>query len=402
MTLSPEAARRFLLEYHFLRPPRSLDPETGVLTVLDRLRCIQVDPLDMVGRNPHLVLQARVRGYRPDLLDRVLYNDRELVEAFDKERSIVPADDWALLSAFRDRTRQRYEEQPHPPAGVIDYVRAEIDARAPLSSLDLEDHGTADWRWAPAKAVRAALEIMFEWGEIGICGRTGARKLYDRIDRILSPDQLIGREMTTREYIERRVRSFGLVSRRAGPAWHGLPKEDAATRGAALDSLAADAGVIRIDVDGMRHPLYAPVGARTLLKRAAADDAGPVPPAAAFIAPLDNVIWDRKLIAELFGFEYTWEVYTPATKRRYGYYVLPVLYGDRFVARFEPRRVADALVVRDWWWEPGFRPDDACRDALRDALGDFTRYLEVERVEATGAVGERDRRMLGAVRREEG
>ena len=103
---------------------------------------------------------------------------------------------------------------------------------------------------------------------------------------------------------------------------------------------------------------------------------------AAFIAPLDNLLWDRKLISALFGFEYTWEVYKPAEQREYGYYVLPVLYGDRFVARFEPRyhKKTGVLEILNWWWEPDTEVSNAMESALKHAARDFMNYLGADKV----------------------
>jgi uncharacterized protein YcaQ len=105
-------------------------------------------------------------------------------------------------------------------------------------------------------------------------------------------------------------------------------------------------------------------------------------PQAAFIAPLDNLIWNRILIGFIFDFDYTWEVYTPAAKRKYAHYVLPVLYGDRFVARFEPAfdKKTREFTIANWWWEEDVRPDDAMCAALADCLGEFVRYLDAKQV----------------------
>ena len=101
---------------------------------------------------------------------------------------------------------------------------------------------------------------------------------------------------------------------------------------------------------------------------------------AQFIAPLDNLIWDRGMIEELFGFKYTWEVYTPVAKRKYGYYVLPVLYKNQFVARFEPEpcKGKAPLQIKNWWWEPGIAVTDEMNDAIKDAFERFGKYLGVE------------------------
>jgi uncharacterized protein YcaQ len=101
---------------------------------------------------------------------------------------------------------------------------------------------------------------------------------------------------------------------------------------------------------------------------------------AALIAPLDNLVWDRQLLRWLFDFNYTWEVYTPQPKRKYGYYVLPVLYGDRFVGRVDPSfdRKSRVLTLNNWWWEPGIQVSRAMQVALQTCLGDFLRYLQAE------------------------
>ncbi len=101
---------------------------------------------------------------------------------------------------------------------------------------------------------------------------------------------------------------------------------------------------------------------------------------ARFLAPLDNLLWDRKMLEMLFGFSYRWEVYTPVAKRKFGYYVLPVLYNDRFVARFEaePVREAGAFVVRNWWWEPQVVPNDEMRETIAGEMARFAAFLQVD------------------------
>jgi uncharacterized protein YcaQ len=125
---------------------------------------------------------------------------------------------------------------------------------------------------------------------------------------------------------------------------------------------------------------------RAALDRALDGDP-PAPPRAAILAPLDNLLWDRRLVEAIFGFEYTWEVYKPVAERRYGYYVLPILYSDRFVARFEPGRDkgSGALMVKNWWWEPDVAPSDEMRSALRRCFERFLGFLGADaiRVERT-------------------
>ena len=391
-TLTAAEARRYLLRYHFLLPPASLSDREGLDAVLQRLRCIQVDPLDVTGKNVDLVLQSRIGDYRPELMETALYGEKRYLEAWDKLRSVVPAEDWGGLTAYRERMKARYEEHPNPPPEVIEYVRREIAARAPLSSLDLEDKGEADWRWAPAKAVRAALELMFDWGEIGIVGRQGTRKLYAPMGELLASAGIhgaqenlhLGREGYLRWHLERRVRALGLAAGRSGNGWLGVDKVTAAERSAVLDELVEEGALRRLTVEGVRGPCYVPGDQDP---REQSPERGGVDsnvPRAAFLAPLDNLLWDRRLVEELFDFSYRWEVYKPASQRQYGYYVLPVLYDDRIVARWEPRRRDGYLEVNGWWWEPEARITPEMSQAIGEAIQRFLRFLGLDAVEPNG------------------
>ena len=288
-------------------------------------------------------MQARIADYRPEHLHERLYGEGVLVEAWDKLRSIVRADDWPYLWAFRRRIWEHYTADPNPPRDVIIYVREEMKRRGRVTSLDLEDRGSTDWRWAPAKAVRAALEIMFDWGEIGIAGRQGTRKVYAPIEKIVgavdagtsgdvagAADGAMGgatggRAVTAaqrRDYVRRhvlqRLHAVGLAAGRSGDTWLGIDRMNAAERNEALTHLVESGAVQEIRVEGVRAPCFVPVSfwdADTW----ADDTSGAIgSPHAVFIAPLDNVMWDRRLIAELFGFSYRWEVYKPAREREYG------------------------------------------------------------------------------------
>ena len=145
-------------------------------------------------------------------------------------------------------------------------------------------------------------------------------------------------------------------------------------RKAALARLLERDQVIEVRVEGIDPPLYLRSEDKMTLDRAL--DSDDVSPRAAIVAPLDNLLWDRRFVEALFGFYYVWEVYKPVAERRYGYYVLPILYGDRFVARFEPGRdkKSRALLIKNWWWEDGVTPSDEMRSSLRRC---FERFLGI-------------------------
>jgi len=181
-------------------------------------------------------------------------------------------------------------------------------------------------------------------------------------------------------HVRRRIGAVGLLWNRAGDAWLGIRDLKSPQRDAAFAALEERGEILAVKVEGLPCPAYILREQLPLLEKIRAGSN--VPAQAAFIAPLDNLLWDRKLIAAFFGFEYAWEVYKPAEMREYGYYVLPVLYGDRFVARFEPRyhKKAGVLEILNWWWEPGVEVTAAMEEALAQAGREFMAYLGAKTV----------------------
>jgi uncharacterized protein YcaQ len=165
-----------------------------------------------------------------------------------------------------------------------------------------------------------------------------------------------------------------------------MPGIKSRERAAALARLLEQEQVTEVHVEGIDLPLYMRSRDRATLDRAV-DDVD-LPPRAAILAPLDNLLWDRRFVEALFDFYYVWEVYKPVAERRYGYYVLPILYGDRFVARFEPGRdkKSGALVVKNWWWESGVHPSAAMQSELRCCFEGFLAFLGTGELHISGQV----------------
>lgn len=381
--LSRREARRFILAHQGLWPPRQLEGRSGALEYVRRVGCIQYDPLNVVGHNPDLVLQARVADYSPELLESLLYETRELVEGWDKNAAIFPVEDWPYFHRQREEARENPGKSPEAVRSALPRVRQAIEERGPLSSIDLDLGQTVDWSWAPTRLARATLESMCAWGELVIHHRVHTRKIYDFSRRHIADDVLSAPDPNQTEaeyhdwYVLRRIGSVGLLWNRAGDAWLGMGDIKSRERTAALERLRKRGQVVAIDVEGVDPLLYARTedwdGLRDSISR------GATPPRAAILAPLDNLMWDRRLVEELFDFTYVWEVYKPVAERLYGYYVLPILYGDRLVARFEPeKRDGGALVIKGWWWEPETEPSDAMRSPLVDCFRDFMRYLDAD------------------------
>jgi len=401
MDVDADAARRFLVTRHMLAPARSLDGGSdGVLEVFRRLGSVQFDPLAVAGRNHDLVLHARVAAYDPVWCER-LYERRELFEAYNKGLSLVQTSEfpwfrapWLGASSSVGPPRILAEH-----ADIAEQVLERIRAHGPLSALDFERrHGSlVDWFGAPTNIVRAVLEAYAATGVLALARRDGNRRYYDLIERLLPPEILV-RKVPLREQLRHkllsRYRAHGLLGIGGGgdifnglgpakpdPRWPGHPGRTA------LREEVIEAGeLVAVSVEGVP-------GRRFVLRdEVALLETPPEPPASvAFLPPFDPLVWDRRLLGSLFGFDYVWELFVPPAKRRWGWYVLPILYRDRFVGRIEPRIERDERRVRvlDLWWEASFDPrrDEAFVEAMRSALSAYLHFASASGVEWAAHLG---------------
>jgi uncharacterized protein YcaQ len=394
-------ARRFLVLRHLLAPPRALPPgPDSVMAVMERLGSLQFDPLEVAGRNHDLVLLARVAGYRREVTDRLLYEDRALYETYNKMFSLVPTAElpWHRLSW--DLHRQVHGDgtfDEHAP--LVEELLARIREIGPMSSTDLEPRAAIEWYWRPTNPVRAILEALAEAGVLGIARREGNRRIYDLAERLFPAELLARRPPEEEQRLHRllsRFRAHGLLGATGEYAlWYSTGR-DTKHRGELRARLVDEGAIVPVAVEGLRGHRFVLAEELALMDAAAAElateaGAGGAPrpgghePGAVLLAPLDPLAWDRDLLSALFDFDYRWEVYVPAAKRRFGYYVLPLLYGDRFVGRIEPRieRATDTLRVIGLWFEDGFDPlaDAGFVPALADALRAHQAFAGVTRVE---------------------
>jgi uncharacterized protein YcaQ len=269
----------------------------------------------------------------------------------------------------------------------MEWVKREIQTRGPLCSLDLEEETRVEW-WLSGKtrAVRIALEMLFLSGDIVVHHRVGTRRYFELSKRVL-PRRLCevrNSDSSQEHYLEwhvfRRAGGVGLVHPKVNAKWGGIKGWRGGKIRAALARLLGKGRLVRVGIEGLqRKEFYIRRGDLPALE--AAGSGSVTAPGAAFIAPLDNLMWDSDLIEMLFDFFYTWEVYKPASRRKWGYYVLPVLVGDRLVARFDPvfNKKAKLFTIQNWWWEKGVdKRDDDLLAALQDGLQQFCKYLDAD------------------------
>lgn len=388
VTISGDHARAFLL-----RRPGGLYASAGVpdhpLPLVRQIGILQVDPVSVVAANHHLVARTRVPGYLPTHLDDALYRDRTLVENFHSIHAILPMEDWR----FYDRrlgppTRM---EQAHPEIirQATERVLGAIRLRGPLAARDFmddDDRMPMEYGWGTTRRSQVALQTLLRRGFLMVHHREGTQRFYELTERMLPPD-VDGTPVTEVErelhFAQRDVTYAGLAM---------------GTGGIKPAITAGDA--VPVVVEGVRATFY--VAPAQLEQLASAAPVTEAERRAIILAPLDPFVWDRKRLAALWGFDYTWEVYVPAAKRKYGPYTLPVLWGDRFVARLDPSldRKRRILRVKNLWFE-----DNAPRDPhlFTDLAAEIARFAtfhgDVAVALGTVVPANRDKRLRAALAR---
>jgi hypothetical protein len=386
LEISADHARRFLATRHLLAPARALAAKpASVLDVVERLGVLQFDPLEVPGaRNHDLVLHARIAGYQRAWCEAWLYGpDRRLIEIYNKSLNMVPMHELPHYRISWQRTTPGVDNGIlKEQAPVAEAILRRLKADGPQSTAAFSEHNHAvDWWWAPTRASRAVMEALFVSGRIGIARREGNRRYYDLMERLVPADLLKLKESEEDAMTHRllsRFRATGLtkaIGTQGEVMYSAGSGPDRARRTARL---VEEGRLLPVEVEGLKGTRYMIAEEEPILE-ASADPASLLAPSVAFLAPLDPLVWDRRQLRDLWSFDYLWEVYVPEAKRRWGYYVLPILFGDRFVGRIEPRldRKSKTLNIVGIWFEPGFEPIEDPRfiPALRDAIEAYRSFV---------------------------
>jgi uncharacterized protein YcaQ len=376
ITLTKPQARRFMLLKHGLIGKYKFAGKLGVLDFVRQVGCIQYDPIDVCGRNAELVLQSRVKGFAKQMLYSLLYEDRTLFDYFDKNLAIIQTADWPYFRRYREahQTGGRSHDEVSTVSCEIEKI---IRTKGPVSSADLGFKDTVKWYWSDTRLSRAALETMYFRGDLVVHHKKGTIKYYDLAENCIDAQLLNAPEPYPNELdhqkwcVQRRIGAVGLLWNKPSDAWLNIRGLKSAARNEIFQQLLAEEKILEITVDGMKAKLYCLAVDRGLLEIVL--KAPDLKPRCELSAPLDNLLWDRRLIKELFEFDYKWEIYTPAAQRKYGYYVLPLLYGDSFVGRVEAicDRKAQTLFVKNIWYERGVKQTKKLHLALEACINRF-------------------------------
>jgi uncharacterized protein YcaQ len=397
--LDNRTARRLFLAKHALSAPtggRLSGP--GLRDLVTELGFVQVDSIRTVERAHHMILFARRRAYRQAQLDRLVERERSLFEGWTHDAALIPTAFYPVwMARFARRAaylRQRFERFRGPDSlNKTEEVLAHIATHGPVRAGHLreEDHESGGWwNWAPSKS---ALEFLWHTGRLAVTRREGFQKVYDLTENVVPaahrdpaavPDPAGLVDWSCRTALDRL--GFATAGELARFWDHVTPQEAAGWIAAQGDALVP---VTLAGTDGKSRPAVAWAGL------AGALDALPEPPAGLrVLSPFDPLLRDRQRTERLFGFSFRIEVFVPEPQRRYGYYVFPLLEGDRLVGRadIQADRTADALRVAALWWEPGLRRSKLRQRRLEAELERLARFAGVSRVVFADGWERRDRR----------
>jgi uncharacterized protein len=368
-------------------PPPPPVSATHLRRTLQRLGLVQIDYVNVLVPAHYLVLYSRLGPYDLSLLHEVVYRRRDFTEQWAHEASIVPVATWPLLRHRMEVHRVRpygFETFLKKQPAYVDWVVAQVRARGPLTADDLADQAhelAEDLRLAIARRIegawhgsvpRAVLEAHFGRGVLAVAERrANFARVYDLVERVLPAEHhshVVEREEAQRELLLLAARAHGIGTAADLADYYRMPVSQARPR---LTELLAAGKLHAVQVEGWREPAYLHPEAR-LPRRIGA---------AALLAPFDPVIWYRPRAARLFNFDYRVEIFVPKPKRKWGYYVLPFLLGDRIVARVDLRaeRTERRLLVPAAYLEPGTDPG-AVAAALATELRLLARWLHLDSI----------------------
>lgn len=389
LVLDNRAARRLFLHRHLLGdPPAGPGKGDDLMQVIRGLGFVQVDSVNTVERAHHMILFTRRPAYRPKALQRLIEKDRLLFEHWTHDASIIPSEFYRYWHLRFDRQRAKLAEkwrnwQGEAYLDEVDRVLAHVAENGPVKSSELmaEEHKGQSggwWNWHPSKA---ALEYLWHTGQLAVSGRQGFQKLYDIPNRCYqeanTPPCADDGEAVDWFCSQALDRLGFATSGEIAAFWANVTPAEA--KGWVTRALA-DGRVEEIDVisvDGKPRKSVAWPGV--------VDEAAtlPDPPARVrILSPFDPALRDRNRADRLFGFFYRIEIFVPAEKRQYGYYVFPILEGDSVIGRIDMKadRDADVLNVTKLWLEPGVRPAKGRLAKLEAELGRMARFAGVSDV----------------------
>jgi uncharacterized protein YcaQ len=368
---SVEAARTMLLVAQGLGSAPKRATKDDVRRIIRRMGVLQIDSISVVARSPYLVLWSRLGSYEPHWLDELLA-EGALFEYWSHAACFIPIEDYGLYRRLMIDGEQKTRNWMRAHQEEIQHVMERVNENGPVRSAEFaRTDGKAGgwWEWKPEKR---ALEHLFAAGELMISRRENFHRVYDLRERVLAKalpdweDVLAPTEQEVRRALAlKAVRALGVAFARWVPDYFRTPKKGVA---GLLEELTDEGSLVRATIED--EPAYVhPDDARLAEKILSGGLQSSV---TTLLSPFDPIVWDRARASELFGFDYKIEVYTPAARRRYGYYSLPILHHGALVGRLDAKahRKQNVFEVKAMHLEPDVPVNDDLISGLAGALRD--------------------------------
>lgn len=393
--VSPASARRLAISSQWLNHERGATDSARMLDVVRQIGCLQLDPISAVARSHQLVMFSRVGPYALADLDHLLFHERSLFEYWAHAASIVLTEDYPIHSAlmrgyltgdsdWSERTRAWLLENDTLRRHIID----ELTARGPLMSRDFEDKAQAGWHstgWTSNRNVSQMLDYLWTSGQIMVVGRRGGQKLWDLSDKFLpdwTPRHIPTEDERMEAAVTKSLRALGLATEQQIKQ-HFIRNRYVALK-SVLKRMESAGSLTRVELTGegggWGGPWYMLRESAPLLDQI---EAGDWRGQTRLLSPFDNLICDRARTEQMFDFYFRIEIYVPKDKRQYGYYVLPILHGDRLIGRIDPQmdRKRKTLNVNAVYAEPDAPADATTAQSVAQSIQELAAFLGATRID---------------------
>ncbi len=392
--LTKQTARRLILGRQGLFPGRRAGGKDGTEAALRRSEAIQIDTINVLARSHDLALHSRVVDYHPADLDALLYTERKFFD-YGSILMVYPSDELPYWRSVMQKQWQHYAAHERSRPETCDYVLSELKTRGALANRDFVARERIPGGYRTVKDTGHALYYLWRGGHVMTHSRRRFERVYELTEHIADAGEIASDAATAHFFALKALRDTGLATasewaRRVAIMHHERPNP--ANAKALLHSLVERGLAAAVQVEGRKETHYTPIESVPQIALLAAEHlpaewqslSATTHDEVTFLAPLDNVIWDRARTRAIFDFEYLWEVYKPEALRRWGYYTLPILYGDQLVARIALRlnRKTRTLLVEGYWLEDErYRTDPDYLSALEAGVTQFAAFHDAGKLD---------------------
>ena len=361
MNLSLKEARHLIISSQLFADSKLNKTKNHLLNIIEHLGYIQIDTISVVERAHNHILWSRMPGYKRSMLDELVEKDKSVFEYWSHAAAFLPMKDYRFSLIRKKNYNERYSRWGKANKKIINYVYDRIKNEGPLQSKDFEDKRGSKggwWDWKPSKD---ALDFLFHQGKLMIAARKGFQKVYDLTERIL-PANTDTRFPSEKEFYEHLVlnsiKPNGIVSEREITYQRRYDKREFIK---ALNELLEDKKIVKIKVKDLAADYYSTESKLELLnnKRKRSE--------IHILSPFDNLVIQRKRLKDFFGFDYTIECYVPEAKRKFGYYCMPVLNGDKFIGKIDAKadRANKTFIIKNIFWEDLDKKNKSVKEKIK-------------------------------------